>query len=99
MPCASGFLFSAPCGGYTKLRFIVRYGKKVSATITKQFVVENIGFFKDGVVITRTSPRDVLLTADLVVMKISNKKMGGWDRPSPNIRQGQQHVRYPRWHT
>ena len=32
--------------------------------------------FKDGVVIPRTSPLDVLITADLAVMKISNQKNG-----------------------
>ena len=46
--------------------------KKVPATQTKQFVVENIGFFRDGEVISSTSPWDVLLAEDLVVIKISN---------------------------
>ena len=66
------FYFLLRVGEYTKPRFIVRNGKKVPATITKQFIVGKIGFFKYGVVIPRTSPRDVLLTSDLVVMKISN---------------------------
>ena len=70
------FYFLLHVGEYTKPRLVVRNGKKVPATRTKQFVVGNIGFFKNGVVIPRTSPLDVLLTADLAVMKISNQKNG-----------------------
>ena len=67
------FYFLLRVGEYTKPHFVVRNGKKVPATRTKQLVVGNIGFSKDVVVIPRTSPRDVLLTADLAVMKISNQ--------------------------
>ena len=56
-----------------KPRFVIRNEKRVPATCTKQFVVGDIGFFKDGEVIPRTSPLDVLLTADLSFMKISNQ--------------------------
>ena len=59
-----------------KPRFVIRNGKRVPATRTKQFVVGNIGLFKAGVVIPRTSPLEVLITADLAVMKISNQKNG-----------------------
>ena len=70
------FYFLLRVGEYTKPRFVVRNGKKVTAKRTKQFVVGNIEFSKDGVVIPRASPRDVLLTADLAVTKISNQKNG-----------------------
>ena len=51
---------------------MIRNGKRLPATRTKQFIVGNIGLFKSGVVIPRTSPLEVLLTADLAAMKISN---------------------------
>ena len=43
---------------------------------TKQFSVGNVGFFKDGKVLSRTSPLSVLLTADAATLKISNQKNG-----------------------
>ena len=46
----------------------------------------------------RTSSPDVLLTADLAVMKTSNKKNGQWKKPSPNIRRGQRSPMSARWH-
>ena len=58
------------------MKVLIRNGKRVPNTCTKQFVVGNIGLFKYGVVIPRTSPLGVLLTADLAVMKISNQKSG-----------------------
>ena len=70
------FYFLLHVGEYTKPRFAVQNGKRVPATRTKQFVVGNVGFFKNGVVIPRTSPRDVILTADLAVLKITNQKNG-----------------------
>ena len=91
------FYFLLRVKGYTKPRFVVRNGKKAPVMRTKQSVVGNIGFFKYGVVIPGTSSRDVLLTADLAVMKILNQKMGGWYKPSTNIRQRLRLVRYPRW--
>ena len=71
-------------GEYTKPRFVVRDGEKVPATRTKQFVIENIGLFSNVMVIPHSYPLDVLLTADLAVMKISNKKMAVWDKLSHN---------------
>ena len=50
------FYFLLRVGEYTKPRFAVRNGKRVPATRTKQFVVGNVGFFKNGVVIPRTLP-------------------------------------------
>ena len=59
-------------GEYKKPCFVVRDGKKVPATCTKQFVIENIGLFRNGMVIPRSYPLDIILTADLAVMEISN---------------------------
>ena len=70
------FYFLLRVGEYTKPRFAVRNRKQVPATQTKKFVVDNVGFFKNGVVIPQTSPQDVLLTADLAVLKITNQKNG-----------------------
>ena len=50
-------------------------GKRVSATHTKQFVVGNVGFFHNGMIMPRKS-LNVLLTADLAVLKIPNQKNG-----------------------
>ena len=66
------FYFLLRVGEYTKPRFVVRDGKKVPATRTKQFVIENIVLFRNGMVIPLSSPLDVLQTADLAVIKISN---------------------------
>ena len=54
----------------------MRSGKQVTATRTKQFVVGNVGFFKNGILLPRTSPLEILLMADLVVLKITNPKNG-----------------------
>ena len=78
------FYFLLWVGEYTKPRFVVRDGKKLPDTRTKHFVIENIGMFRNGMVTPCSSPRDVLLTADIAVMKISNKKMAGWDKLSHN---------------
>ena len=70
------FYFLLRVGEYTKTRFVIRNRKRVPETRTKQFVVGNIGFFKGSVVIPHTSQMDVLLTADLAVMNISNQNNG-----------------------
>lgn len=70
------FYFLLRVGEYTKPRYAIRNGKKVPATRTKQFTVENVGFFKNGTTIPRTSPLSVLRTADLAVLKITNQKNG-----------------------
>ena len=70
------FYFLLRVGEYTKPRYVIRNGKKVAATRTKQFSVGNVGFFKDGTVLQRSSPIEVLLTADLAVLKITNQKNG-----------------------
>ena len=75
------FYFLLRVGEYTKPKTSIQNGKRVSATRTKQFVVGNVGFFRNGVLMPRNSPLDVLLTADLAVLKISNKKMDVWAKP------------------
>ena len=50
--------------------------KPVPATRTKQFVVGNVGFFKDGKAVKRNSPFAKLLMANLAVLKITNQKNG-----------------------
>ena len=59
---------------YTKPKTVMQNGKQVSATRTKTFVVGNVRFFHNGMIMPRNSPLDVLLTADLAVLKISNNK-------------------------
>ena len=71
-----GFYFLLRVGEYTKPRFVIRNRKKVRATRTIQFSVENIGFFKDGKVIPKSSPLHVLLSCDAATLKISNQKNG-----------------------
>ena len=61
---------------YTKTKTSIENCKRVSATRTKQFVVGNVGFFRNGVLMPRKSPLDVPLTEDLDVLKFSNKKNG-----------------------
>ena len=46
------------------------------ATRTQQFRVQDVGFFKDGKVVSRASPLPVLLSADAATLKISNQKNG-----------------------
>ena len=74
-----GFYFLLRVGEYTKPRFVIRNRKKVRATRTIQFSVENIGFFKDGKVIPKSSPLHVLLSCDAATLKISNQKMDEWE--------------------
>ena len=75
------FYFLLRVGKYNKPKKIIQNGKQVSATRTKQFVVGNVRFFQNGVLMPRNSPLDVLLTADLPVLKIPNKKMDVWAKP------------------
>ena len=70
------FFFLLRVGEYTKPKTVMRGGKRVPATRTKQFLVGNVGFFRDGVIIPRRSPLSTLLSADLAVLKITNQKNG-----------------------
>ena len=55
-------------------------GKRVPETRTKKFVVRNVGFFKDDLIIPINALLSTLLEADLATLKITNKKMYVWDR-------------------
>jgi hypothetical protein len=70
------FYYLLRVGEYTKPRMVVRNGKAVRATRTKQFSYNNVGFYKNGVIVSRTSPLSVLLTCDAATLKITNQKNG-----------------------
>ena len=70
------FYYLLRVGEYTKPKFAVVNGKRVPMTRTRQFVVGNVGFFKEGKILKRDLPRTVLLSADLAVLKITNQKNG-----------------------
>ena len=70
------FYYLLRVGEYTKPRLVLRNGKQVRATRTVQFTVSNVGFFKDGKIVPRNSPLEVLLSCDAATLKISNQKNG-----------------------
>ena len=70
------FYFLLRSGEYTKPRLVKRNGQMVRATRTVQFRVKDVGFWKDGHILTKNSPISVLLQADSATMKITNKKNG-----------------------
>jgi hypothetical protein len=70
------FFYLLQVGEYTQPRTVLRNGVRVPATRTKQFQLKNIGFFKDGKVIPRSSPAKILLSCDAATLKISNQKNG-----------------------
>jgi hypothetical protein len=70
------FFFLLRVGEYTRPKFTVVHGEKVKATRTTQFIVKNIGFFKNGRIVPRTSSLAVLLSCDAATMKITNQKNG-----------------------
>ena len=70
------FYYLLRVGEYTKPRTVIRNGEKVRATRTKQFSVGNVGFFKNGHIMPRTSPLATLLTCDAATLKIMNQKNG-----------------------
>ena len=70
------FYYLLRVGEYTKPRYVTRNGKKERSTRTRQFTVGSVGFFKDGAILSRNSPIEVLLTADAATLKISNQKNG-----------------------
>ena len=74
------FYFVLRVGEYTKPKTVMKNGKRVSATLTKQLLVGNVEFFHNGMIMPRNSPLDVLLTADLAVLKKSNQKNGCMDQ-------------------
>jgi hypothetical protein len=70
------FYFLLRVGEYTKPRMVIRNGTSVHATPMVQFTVGNVGFFKEGKIIARTSPLSVLLDCDAATLKINNQKNG-----------------------
>jgi hypothetical protein len=70
------FYFLLRVGEYTKPRTAIRNGVTIRATRTVQFMVSNVGFFKDGKIISRSSPLSILLTCDAATLKINNQKNG-----------------------
>ena len=71
-----GYYYLLRSGEYTKPRKVKRNGQYVHATRTKQFRVRDIGFWKDGSILPRSSKPHILVTADAATMKISNQKNG-----------------------
>ena len=70
------FYYLLRVGEYTKPRTVQRNGKAIRATRTKQFSVGNVGFFKAGKIVPRTSSLKELLSCDSATLKITNQKNG-----------------------
>jgi hypothetical protein len=70
------FFYLLRVGEYTAPRFVNNNGRTVRATRTVQFTVGNVGFFKKGKILPRSSPLNILLTADQCTLKITNQKNG-----------------------
>ena len=70
------FYFLLRVGEYTNPKFVTRNGRKERSTRTRQFTVGSVGFFKDGKILSRNSPLELLLTSDSATLKISNQKNG-----------------------
>jgi hypothetical protein len=70
------FYYLLRVGEYTKPRMATRNGKRVNATRTKQFTYSNVGFFKNGRIVPRSSPLSLLLSCDSATLKITNQKNG-----------------------
>jgi hypothetical protein len=47
-----------------------------------QFTIGDIRFFKNNKILPHNSALSLLQTADSCTLKITNQKMGGWDKPS-----------------
>ena len=70
------FFFLLRVGEYTKPRRTRVNGVWKSATRTKQFTVENVGFFKNDKNVSRKATLKDLLSCDSVTLRISNQKNG-----------------------
>ena len=79
---AVAFFYLLRVGEYTNPRKVKVNGRWQRATRTRQFRVQDVGFFKNGEVLSRSSSLQVLLSADSATLKISNKKMVEWGRLS-----------------
>jgi hypothetical protein len=74
--CTIAFFYLLRVGEYTNPMFVKRNGILVRATRTKQFSMGDVGFFKNGHILSRKSPLSRLLTADSATLKITNQKNG-----------------------
>lgn len=70
------FYYLLRVGEYTHPRMVKNQGKHVRATRTVQFTVGNVGFFKNGKILSQRSDLQTLLTADGATLKITNQKNG-----------------------
>ena len=70
------FFYLLRVGEYTQPRMTKKNGKWTRATRTVQFHVGDIGFFKDGQILSRRANLQTLLTADSATLKITNQKNG-----------------------
>ena len=71
------FYYLLRCGEYTAPRYVKRKdGTTRRATRTKQFCIGDVGFWKDGKILPRSSPLPVLLEAQSATLKITNQKNG-----------------------
>ena len=68
------FYYLLRVGEYTKPKFTTQNGKRIRATRTVQFMMSNVGFFKDGKQVSRKSPLSVLLKCDSTTLKLTNQK-------------------------
>ena len=72
----TAFYYLLRVGEYTKPRMVTRNGARIRATRTVQFTISNVGFFKNGKIIPRSSTLEVLLSCDAATLKINNQKNG-----------------------
>lgn len=70
------FYYLLRIGEYTKPKFVYQNGLKVRASRTVQFTIGNIGFFKGGKIVSRSSSLDTLQSCDAATLKITNQKNG-----------------------
>ena len=69
------FFYLLRVGEYTKPKVSKNPNRK-RTTRTVQFLVQNVGFFKNNQILPRTSQLHLLLTADSCTLKITNQKNG-----------------------
>ena len=74
------FYFLLRSGEYIRPHMVQQYLQMVHAARTKQFCVMDIGFWKEGKILSRNSEFHILDQAGVVTLKISNQN---------NVRMGQ----------
>ena len=70
------FFYLLRVGEYTQPRMVTKDRKNKRATRTVQFHVGDVGFFKDGKVLRRSTKLSDLSLADSATLKITNQKNG-----------------------